>query len=799
VAVGARDAGAPLAAPGPVGVDARVAPAALTDVIQRYCVVCHNDQMLTGNLSLQQFQVERAAEQAETAERMIRKLRVGMMPPPGVPRPGGDTLMQLVTTLESTVDDAARNAPMLGERRFQRPSRAEYERLVRELLDLDVDAAKWLPADLLMGAFDNQSEAQPFSPTVVQSFMRAAGEIARLAIGNPNAVATTTKLINPMRMSQHAWNRLEGAPYGTRGGMVVTHDFPADGEYVFQVVTMMGINQTVALEELDLSVNGEPLALLKLEHNGTKVTGRRVEGAVTPTVTTDPLFVRAGQSSVSAAFVNRIVGSYDDRFQPPQWSAVGPGTSRDGGEGVSSNYGITGLAHVTELWITGPLAATGVSETASRRRIFSCRPTSAPEERLCAQSILARLATQAYRKPANPDDVADLMAFYDQGAGQAGFEVGVRTALQAILVSPNFLFRVEEEPSGARPGQIYRLSDLELATRLSFFLWAAGPDQELLEVAGAGRLSDPDILEQQVRRMLADPRAETLSTRFAHQWLQLQNVTKVWPQAYYYPDFTAQLAADMVRESELFFQSLVREDRSVLDLFTADYTFINERLARHYDIDGVFGDEFRRVPYPDTNRRGILSHGSFLKLTSMADRTSPVLRGKWVMSVLMGSPPPPPPANVPPFEASSDAANGRRLTTRERMEMHRSAVVCNSCHRFMDPIGLALDNFDATGRWRIRENMAELDTRGDFYDGTPVSTAGELVGVLIKRPVPLVRNFTENLLSYAIGRGLVYYDMPTVRLIARSAEGNGYRMSSLILGVVKSDLFQMRQAQATSY
>lgn len=776
-----------------------VSSEALTSVVQRYCVVCHNNQLETGNLTLQDFDVAKAAEKPETAERMIRKLRVGMMPPPGMPRPAGDTLQVLVETLESTVDAAAHVTPNLGERRFQRPSRAEYERLVGELLDLEVDAGKWLPADLLMGAFDNQSAAQPFSPTLLQAFMRAGSEVARLAVGNPDALTTTAKLINPVRVSQHAWNRLEGAPYGTRGGMVVTYDFPADGEYVFQVVTNMGIGNTAAAEDLDLSVNGEPLALLKLEHNGTKATALKVDGAVSPTVTTDPLFIRAGQNTLSVAFVNLIVGAYDDRFQVPDWSQVGPGTARDGGEGVSSNYGITGLTHVTEVWITGPFKPTGVSETPSRRKVFTCQPKSSAEERPCAQSIITRLASQAYRQPATPSDVAGLMAFYDQAAAEEGFEVGVRTGLQALLVSPRFLFRFEEEPAGVQPGEVYPLSDVELATRLSFFLWATAPDQELLDIAQRGQLSNPTVLEQQVKRMLADPKGETLATRFAHQWLQLQNVTKIWPQAYFYPDFTAQLGADLVRETELFFQNLVQEDRSLLELFTADYTFVNERVARHYDIGGVFGEEFRRVQYPDARRRGVLSHGSVLKLTSMADRTSPVLRGKWVMSVLMGSPPPPPPANVPPFEASSDAGNGRRLTTRERMEMHRSAVVCSSCHRFMDPIGLALDNFDATGRWRIRENMAPLDTRGDFYDGTKVSTATELVDALVKRPVPLVRNFTAGLLSYSMGRAVDYYDMPTVRAITRAAEANDYRMSSLIMGVVKSDPFRMRQAQATSH
>jgi len=370
--------------------------------------------------------------------------------------------------------------------------------------------------------------------------------------------------------------------------------------------------------------------------------------------------------------------------------------------------------------------------------------------------------------------------------------------LQAILMSPEFLFRLERMPSGVQPGQAYRTSDVDLATRLSFFLWASAPDDELIEVAASGRLSDPAVLEQQVERMLEDARSETLATRFAHQWLRLQDVGRVWPERFLYPDFSQQLAEAMVRETELLFQYLIQEDRSLLEFFDADYTFLNERLAGHYEIEGVAGEEFRRVQYPNDRRRGILGHGSVLLLTSMSIRTSPVLRGKWVMEVLMGAPPPPPPPNVPAFEASPDAGGGRRLTTRERMEAHSAAPVCNSCHRFMDPIGLALDNFDVTGQWRIRENMAPLDTRGVFYDGSPITKPSELTQVLLKRPIPLVRNFTEQLLSYAIGRPVEYFDQPTVRAIARAAEANDYKTASFIMGIVKSDLFQMRQTQPTA-
>ena len=764
----------------------------LTEVVQRYCVVCHNDALMTGNVSFQTFSVENAGERAGTAERMIRKLRAGMMPPPGIPRPGGDTLQVLVEMLESTVDAAARAAPNLGERRFQRLTRAEYERVIHDLLALEVDAGRWLPPDLLMASFDNMSAAQAFSTTLLNSFLRAATDISRLAVGNPNAISATRTYTNPDEVSQHAWDWLEDSPFGTRGGIVVTHDFPADGQYVFQMESRFGSGNQVADEDLDIAIDGEPVALLRLHHNGEEgaidalVGG---SGSSLPAIQTEPIFVRAGQHEVSAAFVNLIDGPYEDRFSPPAWSAAGT---------AGATFGTTGLTHLTKLLITGPENVTGVSETESRRRIFTCRPTSAAEERPCAESILTEFATRAYRRPVMEEDVAGLMNFYDASVTAEGFEVGVRSGLQAILASPEFLFRLERRPADAQPGQSYRLSGVDLAARLSFFLWASAPDEELIGMGTSGRLSDPAVLERQVERMLEDPRSEALATRFLHQWLRLQDVGKVWPDSYLYPNFSAQLADAMVRETELFFQYLVQEDRSVLDLFDADYTFLNERLAKHYGIAGVSGEEMRLVQYPNDRRQGILSHGSVLQLTSMSNRTSPVLRGKWVMEVLMGTPPPPPPPNVPAFEASPDAGGGRRLTTRERMEAHAKAPVCNSCHRFIDPVGLALDNFDPTGQWRIRENMAPLDTRGEFYDGTPISSAGELADVLLKRPIPLVRNFTESLLSYAIGRPLEYFDSPRVRAIARSAEADDYKMSSLIMGVVKSDVFQMRQAPATA-
>ena len=759
--------------------DADIDDSVLTDVVQRYCTRCHNGRLLRGNLTLEDFDVAAAYEQAATAEKMIRKLRAGMMPPPGQRRPAGDTLRVLVETLEEVVDEAAAQDPHPGTRRFQRLNRAEYERVIRDLLALDVDAGRWLPADTYLGAFDNMSDAQGLSTTLLEAYLRAATEVSRLAVGNPAALSRSVKYTNPIELSQHAWDHIEGTPYGTRGGMVVTHDFPADGEYVFTVGTLFG--RGTRDQDVDLSVDGEGVALLALEHNGRS----------TVPIRTAPIFVRAGQQQVAAAFVRTIEGPYDDRLQTPGWSFVGGEDSQ-----TWANYGITALPHLSELTITGPREALGVSETSSRRALFHCHPerTAAAvsrDARECARDIVTRLAAKAYRRPVTDEDLAGPMAFYDEAVEEGGFEVGVRMALQAILSSPSFIFRLERVPEAAEPGESYRLSDIDLASRLSFFLWATVPDAELIDAARAGRLSDPAVLEAQVRRMLADPRAEALATRFASQWLRLQDTEDNQPEPYLYPDFTGQLRDDMVRETRLFFDHLVQEDRSLLELFTADYTFLNDRLARHYGIPGVSGNHFRRVQYPDPGRRGVLGHGSVLMLTSMSARTSPVLRGKWVMEVLMGTPPPPPPPDIPELEATEAAADGRLLTTRERLALHSSNPTCNACHRFMDPIGLALDGYDVTGRVRVRENGAPLDTRGTFYDGTEISTPAHLVDVLTKRPLPLVRNFTSHLLAYAVGRRMEYYDGPAIREIARRAEADGYRMSAFIQGVVQSDAFRM--------
>ena len=473
-------------------------------------------------------------------------------------------------------------------------------------------------------------------------------------------------------------------------------------------------------------------------------------------------------------------------MSPHAWSFVGGEDSQ-----AWANYGITALPHLADLMITGPENPVGVSATASREKIFTCRPAAPGDARPCAESILARLVRGAYRRPVDAADLAGPMSFYDRASASDGFEIGIRTALQAVLASPHFIFRLEEQPGDVGPGDTYRLSDPDLASRLSFFLWGTKPDEALLDLASKGRLSDPAILDQQVERMLKDPRSSALATRFASQWLRLQDAEDIQPEPYFYPDFTGQLRDDLVLETELLFDHLVREDRSLMELFRAEYTFANDRLAEHYGFPDVKGEEFRRVIYPDDSRRGVLGHGSVLLLTSMSARTSPVLRGKWVMEVLMGTPPPPPPPNVPAFEDTEAASNGRQLTARERLEKHRENPTCNACHRFMDPIGLVLDGYDVTGRIRTRDAGAPLDTSGTFYDGTDVSTPAELTDLLLKRPIPLVRNFTNHLLAYAIGRRVEYFDQPEVRTIARAAEESDYRMSSFIKGVVRSDAFQM--------
>ncbi|HUF47894.1 MAG TPA: DUF1592 domain-containing protein [Vicinamibacterales bacterium] len=763
--------------PVPVHVTAPAVPP--DEVVATYCVRCHNDSLLRGGLSLETFDLSAATERADVSEKMIRKLQAGMMPPPGSRRPDAASLDGLTRALEATLDAAAAARPTPGTRPFPRLNRAEYARAIKDLLDLDVDAATWLPLDQMSANFDNIADEQTLSATLLEAYLNAAADVSRLALGDVNAVTLARTFTNTSYISQHPWDHIEGAPFGTRGGMVVNHIFPADAEYVFELTFTSGDNSR--FEDVDISIDGHRVALVKYETG--QPGGADGRGAVP--MRTDPIVVRAGQHRVAAAFVRLAEGPYEDIIRPHDWSFAGGG---------SGGAGITTLPHLRDLIIHGPYRATGLSPTSSRNRVFRCRPTAAVEERPCARAILTDLARQAWRRPVSDREIDSLSQFYDLGAAAGGFEVGVRTALEAVLASPHFIFRLERQPVDVAPGTRFPLADVDLASRLSFFLWGTPPDARLRDLAARGALAEPATLEAEARRLLADARADALGWRFAAQWLRLQDVDKVHPDPNFYPDFDDNLAGDMKRETVMFFNDLVRRDRSVLDLYRADYTFLNERLARHYGLSGVSGRQFRRVPYPDATRRGLLGQGSILVQTSMANRTSPVLRGKWVMEVLLGTPPPPPPPLTPTLEEQGDVKDGRTLTTREKLEVHREDPTCNACHRFMDPIGLALDNFDVTGRWRERERGMPLDTRGDFYDGTPVSTPGDLATALLKRPVPLVRTFTENLMSYALGRRVEPADQPAIRAIAGAAEANQYRMSSFILGVVTADAFRHKQA-----
>jgi len=761
---------------------APISSAAASALIAENCVMCHSDAALTGGLTLEAFDPARPEQNAPVAEKIIRKLRTGMMPPSYAFRPSEDELQALASALETSLDDRYHADPFPGRRTFQRLNRVEYQRSVEDLLDIEVDVAALLPPDTISHSFDNIADVQGMSPTLLEGYLRAAGSISRDAVGDLNASASETTHKVPRTASQ--LSHVEGAPFGTRGGLSLVHNFPADGDYVFRIqlhASPAGFlyGSTAKEEQVEVSVNGKRVALLDVDPLMTE------EDEAGMNIETEPIALRAGPHRISAAFLTRYEGPIDDVIAPIEH------TLADSHIGIA--YGITTLPHLRDFTIQGPYDVTGVSDTPSRRKIFLCRPVSARDELPCATEIIERLASRAYRRPVDDLGLEALMSFYVRGRERGDFESGIRMGLQAILASPSFVFRLEDAVDAAPSEGSYRIGDFDLASRLSFFLWASSPDDELIEVAAAGRLAEPEVIEQQVRRMLADPRSDALSTRFASQWLRLQDLSKLHPDALRYPQYDARLAASMKRETELLFDHLLREDRSVLDLLTADYTFVDERLAQHYEIPNVSGSSFRRVALEgaNANRPGVLGHGSTLALTSVANRTSPVQRGKWVMEVLLGSPPPPPPPNVPALEETAAVADERVLSIRERMETHRENPACNSCHTVIDPIGLSLENFDVTGAWRDKDGGAPVDPAGELYDGTALNGPLGLRDALLSRSEAVITSFTESLLTYAIGRRVEYYDMPAVRRIAKDAARNGNRMSSFVLGVVKSPPFLM--------
>ena len=627
------------------------------------------------------------------------------------------------------------------------------------------------------------------SATMLEGYLRAAAQVSRLAVGDPAASPGSTIYKVPRMASQ--LEHVDGAPFGTRGGISVVHTFPADGEYSFRMMlhsipTGQLYGSGARGEQIEVSINGQRAALIDINPRMSESDANGMN------LQTPPIPVKAGPQRVSAAFLLKSEAPLDDLLAPVEQTLA----DTQIGSGVS---GVTTVPHLREFAVLGPQRVTGLSDTPSRRRIFVCRPLSTAEETACATKIVTALARQAYRRPVTAADTDGLMEFYTGARTSGGFEAGIRTALQAMLASPHFIFRLEEAPATVHPGQAYAISSLDLASRLSFFLWGTGPDEALIAAANRGALATPAGVEQQARRMLADRRSSALSTRFASQWLRLQDLDKIKPDARLYPQFDANLAGAMRRETELFFESIVRDDRDVLDLLTADYTFVNERLARHYGIPNVTGPGFRRVTLTDANRRGLLGQGSILTMTSVADRTSPVLRGKWVLEVLLGMPPPPPPANVPLLEETKAAAGSRLLSVRERMEEHRSNPQCRSCHRVIDPLGLALENFDVIGMWRIRDGGTPIDPSGELYDGSALSGPTGLRAALLKKKDTVLRTFTENLLAYGLGRRLEYYDMPLVRKIIRESEANQNRFSSYAIGVVKSPAFRMSRMDQTTF
>ncbi|MGH9350354.1 MAG: DUF1592 domain-containing protein [Vicinamibacterales bacterium] len=759
---------------------AGLSPEAQATIVTQYCTACHNDTMKAGGLTLVAFDAAQAPAQAGVAEKMIRKLRAGMMPPAGVKRPDDSTLQALASALETRIDQAAAARPNAGWRPFQRLNRAEYARAVRDVLAVDVDVTAFLPPDTISHGFDNISDEQGFSPTLMEGYLRAASQISRLATGDRHASAGSVTYKVPRDASQ--MRHVEGAPIGTRGGVSVVHTFLADGDYAFRMLLHSGptgdlFGGATRGEQIEVSIDGERVALVPIDHTMRESDPNGLN------VFTPRIHVKAGARRVSAAFIQAGDGPIDDLITPIEHTLADTN--------IGETFGVTAPPHLREFAITGPHVVTGVSETPSRRKIFFCRPTAPGEDTACATHIITRLATQAYRGYVGRDDVADLMRLYEQGRRTEDFEAGIRLAVQGMLANPRFLFRVEQAPASLGAGQTYRVSDLDLASRLSFFLWGTLPDAELLAAAKSETLRTPAVLEQQVSRMIADRRSAALASRFAGQWLRLQDVGKTRPDTLTYPQWDHTLSEAFVRETEMFFESLVREDRSVLDLLTADYTFVNERLAKHYRIPNVMGHAFRRVEIPDEHRRGILGHGSILLLTSVADRTSPVLRGKWIMEVLLGSPPPPPPPNVPDLEETQGVRDARLLSVRERLEEHRANPACTSCHRVIDPLGLALENYDATGAWRIKDNGVPVDPTGELYDGTKLDGPAALRQALLKHADVILLSFTESLMTYALGRYLEPEDMPAVRAIAREAARHGNRLSSFIAGVVTSAAFRM--------
>jgi mono/diheme cytochrome c family protein len=765
-------------------------PAQVTDasaeraLLNQYCVTCHNQKLKTAGLELDKLDTAHVTEQAEKWELVVRKLRSGMMPPSGMPRPSWTTYESMVAWLEGELDkSASTHLPPPG---LHRLNRTEYANVIHDLLALDIDPAKYLPSDDSTRGFDNIAGALALSPALLEGYTSAAAKISRIAMGDVNEPALSTyRVASDTTQDYH----IEGLPFGTRGGLVVQHEFPADADYVFKVFPInKGLmdNSTafgeMTGEKLELLVDGQRIHLYDWDKEIAR--GKAVHGG-----TADVHFqVKAGPHTVGVTFLATQLAPSQDLDEHFLRSTIETG-------------GLPGFKfypHVGKMEILGPFKAAGAGDSPSAKKIFVCRPASVSEETTCAKRIVDTLARRAFRRPVTPQDTEILMTFYQQGRNEGNFDTGIERALQRILADPEFVFRKEAEPASLAAGKNYRISDLELASRLSFFLWSSIPDDELIEVAGKNKLHEPAVLEQQVRRMLADSRADRLVINFTGQWLNLRALQTWAPTVSLFPDFDDNLRLAMRKETELFVGSVVHEDRSLTDLLDAKYTFLNERLAKHYGISGVYGSDFRRVELtPEFDvRRGLLGKASLETISSYPQRTTPTVRGKAMMKIFLGVSPPDPPPNIPTLKDQGAAVHGgARPTARQQLEIHRKNAPCSTCHKIMDPIGLSMENFDAVGTWRTAENGTPIDASGMLVDGTKLDGVQGLREALIKYSPQFVRVVTENLFIYAMGRGTEYYDMPLIRSIVRDSESKNYRFSTLILGIVRSEPFQVNQKE----
>ena len=758
-------------------------------MLDRYCVDCHNDAEFTAGLSLEGRKPEDVVADAAVWEKAIHKLSIGVMPPREEPQPAPEVRAEFVSALEGILDAAAREHPYAGGPSVHRLNRAEYQNAVRDLLAVDADLKDMLPSDGGDFGFDNIAEVLTTSPMLLERYLTVGLRVADLALGDKEAIPSAATYGIPMAVTQD--NHMDGLPLGTRGGVQVRHTFPADAEYVLSGRLIRGVEEGYfGIEGHDIPheflilVDDEQVYSAEIggkeDHELSVEEGINVaQTAIDEKMTSPRIAITAGPHNVAFTWRERPAAE-QNAWEPGLRASL-------------EIHNPSGMPRLEMGVIEGPYDATGISDTPSRDRVFVCHPASAAEEPGCAEKIVSTLARRAFRRPVDADDIASAMAFYQNERDDGGdFESGIHAAVARILVSPWFLFRVERDAPDVPAGSPHPISDFELASRLSFFLWSSIPDDELLDLAEQGRLRDPNVLEAQVSRMITDPRSEALVENFTGQWLQLRNLDqRVKPDLLLFPDFDDNLKQAFRRETEMLFDNVLRKDRPVQELLTANYTFVNERLARHYGIPGVYGTRFRRVQLEDPNRWGLLGHGSLLSLTSASSRTSPIIRGKFIVTELLNNPPPSPPANVPALEAS--APTDRPSTVREQLELHRADPFCSSCHSHIDPVGFALENFDAVGRWRDKtRDGLEIDSAGILADGTPVDGPIQLREALLARPEAFVGTVAEKLMIYALGRGLEPADMPVLRGIVRKASEDDYGLQAIILGIVDSFPFQMR-------